>query len=111
MARTRTSHPVRARAQDYAVTQKQRHAKPLVYACSRIVARAATVVVLLAATALAQPPSQPQPSGSVARGVPCLECQAFSATPEQIEPLPDRLQGTRVLVRVSASTPLDVVAA
>src|SRR5262245_60777877 len=104
MARTRTLHPVvRARALHYAATQKHRHAKPLVYAGLFVLRRIATVVCL----ATAAIPALGQTAAPAA--VPCLECQAFSALPEQIEPLPQQLQGTRVLVRVSAATPADVI--
>jgi hypothetical protein len=43
-------------------------------------------------------------------GIPCLDCQALSAPPQQIGLLPGQLQGTRVLVRVSDGTPTDVIA-
>jgi hypothetical protein len=40
---------------------------------------------------------------------PCLDCQAFSALPDQLGLLPAQLQGTRVLVRVSTTTPTDAI--
>ena len=100
MARTRTLHPVRARALHYAVTQKQRHAKPLVYAGLSFLGRIALLVCAAGLVASAQTPA-----------APCLDCQAFSALPEQLGPLPAQLQGTRVLVRVSAGAPLDAIRA
>ena len=98
MARTRTLHPVRARALHYAVTQKQRYAKPLVYAALSLLGRIALLVCAAGLAASAQPPA-----------APCLDCQAFSVLPEQLGPLPAQLQGTRVLVRISNLTPRDAI--
>src|SRR4051812_35655270 len=101
MARTRTLQPARARALHYAAIRKQRHAKPVVYACSHFLVRVALLVCATAPGAMAQPRAS----------APCLACQAFSAEPQQIGLLPARLQGTRVLVRVAPAAAPETVAA
>src|SRR4029077_11695467 len=94
MARTRTLHPARARALHYVATRKQRHAKPLVYAGLSFLGHMVLLVCAAVSTATAQSRD----------AAPCLDCQALSALPQQIGPLPAQLQGTQVLVRVSAGT-------
>jgi hypothetical protein len=112
MARTRTLHPVRALALHYIVTRRQRHAKPLVYAGLSLLGRISAFVLLTASVAAGQPPAGRPPSNAPnPAGPPCLECQALSVLPEQIGPLPGQLQGTRVLVRVSAGTAAQVISA
>src|SRR5262245_52205771 len=102
MARTRTSDPVRAPALHYAVTERRYHAKPLVYPwptandCKARSPRGALAAFALILVTAVRAGAQP-----VAHDVPCVECQALSALPAQIEPIPAGLQGTRVLVRTS----------
>src|SRR5262245_4319343 len=76
MARTRTSDPA---------YQKQRHAKPLVYAC---------LLVLWAGLTLAAPPDP----------APCVACQVLSVSPDQVGTLPASLSGLSVAIRVAPET-------
>src|SRR5262245_53326109 len=102
MARTRTSDPVRAPALHYAVTERRYHAKPLVYPwptandCKARSPRGALAAFALILVTAVRAGAQP-----VAHDVPCVECQALSALPAQIEPIPAGLQGRRVLVGTS----------
>jgi hypothetical protein len=88
MARTRTSDPGRVEALHYAATPGQRHAKRLVYAYLWLIGLRA--VGLEAASQVRLPDASP-----------CVACQAFSLTPTQVPELPDRLAGTRVLLRLA----------
>src|SRR5262245_17716216 len=109
MARTRTSDPVRAPALHYAATERRYHAKPLVYPrrsandCTGGKAWVALAVFALVFSTVVPAAAQP--------AVPCVECQALSALPAQLEPMPTGLQGTRVLVRTAAGDPGSAVAA
>jgi hypothetical protein len=57
--------------------------------------------VAAAATGLGAQSRRPASAGT---DVPCVACQALSLAPGQISALPDRLAGTRVLVRVAPGT-------
>jgi hypothetical protein len=94
MARTRTSDPGRVAALHYAATPRQRHAKRLVYASFLL----AGLVAGGWGTRLgAQEPNSP--------GVPCVACQALSVASDDVSQLPDRLSGTRMLLRVAPGMP------
>src|SRR5258708_14295749 len=94
MARARTSDPGRVRALHYAATARQRHDKPLVYACLGPTALGlglrlsgvAGLGLLLGSVALAQQAA-----------VPCAGCQAFSVTSSHAAPVTADLHDTRVL--------------
>jgi hypothetical protein len=78
----------------YAATPRQRHAKRLVYAYLLLLGLGAGGW----GTGLgAQERNSPE--------VPCAACQALSVTPTQAASLPDRLSGTRVLLRVAPGRP------
>src|SRR5712664_1518050 len=97
MARTRNSDPGRERALHYAATPRQRHAKRLVYAYLLLFGLGAGGIG--PGPVLAQDRG-PGTEGSAKAAVPCVACQTLSLEPSQVSVLPDRLAGTRVLVRV-----------
>src|SRR3954471_4945840 len=82
MARTRNLDPGREWTLRYASVGMSRHGKPLVYACLLFLVGAAS-----------------KASGQPAAAGPCVSCQVLSVSPGQVSVLPDRLNGTRVLVR------------
>lgn len=84
MARTRNLDPGRVAALHYAFTRLRRHAKRQVYAFSAL-------LVGLGAPA----------AGQGTPSVPCASCQVASVTPRQVENFPPRLDGARVVVRVT----------
>jgi hypothetical protein len=77
----------------YAATPRQRHAKRRVYAYFLLMGLWAWGWGLGQGTAQAQD-----------RGIPCVACQTLSILPPQAGSLPDRLSGTRVLLRVAPAT-------
>ena len=96
MARTRNSDPGREVALHYAATPRQRHAKRRVYAYFLLMGLGAGYSGLGLGAAAAQD----RPPGAA----PCVACQSLSILPPQAGSLPDRLPGTRVLLRVAPAT-------
>jgi hypothetical protein len=91
MARTRNLDPGRVAALHYAFTRLRRHAKRQVYAFLLVVGLATVPVSVVGQTA----------AGGQGAAAPCGACQVLSLTPAQARDLPARLDGGRIVIRVT----------